>query len=120
MAISAVFFLPMTFMHDVNIIFTLVCMVVFTAFGMGARSVFSSILAFKMRTQINSGGYLAFTNAFAALAAGVMPTLSATIIDTAGYRTLFIIAFVITLLYIAIVAVWSLIHSGKITRHKNK
>ena len=120
MTISAVFFLPMTFMHDVNIIFTLVCMVAFTAFGVGARSVFSSILAFKMRTQINSGGYLAFTNAFAALAAGVMPTLSATIIDTAGYRTLFIIAFAVTLVYIAIVGVWSLTHFGKIARHKNK
>lgn len=120
MIISLCFFLPMTFVHNVNIVLTLVCMVVFIALGSGARQVFSSILAFKMRTQISSGGYLAFTNAFAALAAGVMPTLSATIIDSLGYQVLFIIVFAVGLLYATIVGVWSLMHTGKIARNKNK
>ena len=120
MVVAMVIFVPMLFVHDLNIVLTLVCMVAFTALAAGARQVFSGILAFKMRTQLSSGGYLAYTNAFAALAAGVIPPLAASVIEAEGYRTLFIIAMALSVIYMVIIGVWSLAHTGKIKKFKNK
>ncbi len=120
MVSSIVIFIPMLFVHDLNIVLTLICMVAYTALSMGARQVFSGILAFKMRTQISSGGYLAYTNAFAAVAAGVTPFLAAKVVEFTNYRVLFIIAMCFSAIYMLIIGVWSLMHTGKIRRIKNK
>ena len=96
--ISLIVILPMIFLYKVNILLTLISVVLFIALGTGSRACYGSILAFKMRNQLNSGTYLIATNAAASLAAAVIPPLGGSIIDSSGYSILFLILSVIVLL----------------------
>ena len=104
--VSLLLTLPMIFFYKTNIVLTLVCVVLAIAFGSGSRVCYGSVLAFKMRNEMNSGTYLSATNSVAALTAGIMPPIAGNIIDGSGYQNLFIVlsltillACVLTLLY---------------------
>ena len=100
--LALVFLVPMTFAHNYNIILSIVCLIMFITIASAGRLAYSSILALNMRSQINSGAYLSITNAIASVVAGVVPPLSGMIIDSLGYRTLFIISLAIASLTLLI------------------
>lgn len=106
--IGLVVFSPMLFFYDVNIIFTLVCVVGFIAISSASRLVYLGILAFRMRAHINTGAYLAFLNAIMAVMAGVAPPVAGQIIDSAGYGKLFLLLFIIGVVFIGLLIVASL------------
>ncbi len=117
-AISTAIFLPMIFFYDYNIVITLVCLVLYIAISTGARQVFGGILAFKMRTEVNSGSYLAFQNAFAAVVAGVIPPIAGTIIDATSYGTLFLIVLIVALIFLVVISIWAYLQHRKFTAHR--
>jgi MFS family permease len=116
--IAVGFFIPMIFFYKVNIVLTLVCLVGYLSISSAGRIVYSSILAFKMRSHIHTGSYLAFLNSIAAVVAGLGPTLAGLIIDFTSYGTLFVIVLVIGIVYLGLLAVCS--HMVKSQEKKNQ
>ena len=100
--ISLVVFVPMLFVHDFNIILSIACLLLYITFSSVSRLAYSTIMALNMRSQINTGAYLSSINAVASVVAGVAPPVAGTIIDTLGYRKLFIVIFAVTLLCLLI------------------
>ena len=103
MAIAVISLVPMIFIFDKNVVLSIVLIIIFVTAGTGGRSVFSGILAFKMRTRINSGSYLAAINAMAAVCAGVIPPLAGKVIDAftgvKGYGVTYLITAIIGVIY---------------------
>lgn len=104
----------MIFFFKVNIILTLISVILLLSFGSGSRVTFGSVLALKMRNQVNTGAYLSILNAMASIAAGIMPPIAGTIIDSLGYGTLFIAVALSTI----ISAISLLIYSKKIDKQR--
>jgi fucose permease len=67
-----------------------------------------------MRNQVNTGAYLSILNAMASIAAGIMPPIAGTIIDSLGYGMLFIAVALSTI----ISAISLLIYSKKIDKQR--
>lgn len=105
--IAMVMFAPMIFFYHVSIVLTIVCVVSYIAISTAGRVVYGSILAFKMRANINTGSYLAFMNAIAAVIAGVAPPIAGEIIDTVGYGVLFAIIFAIGVVFMGLLFICS-------------
>ncbi len=106
---SLAFLAPMLFVHDFNIILSIVCLILYITLSSAGRLVYTSILALNMRTQMNTGAYLSAINSIASVIAGVAPPIAGTIIDSIGYRSLFVILFAVgvlcLLIYLAIMIV---------------
>ncbi len=102
--ISTVALVPLIFAFDFNIVLSITLIAIFVTLATGGRAVFTGILAFKMRTQVNSGSYLAAFNAVAAIAAGVVPPMTGEIIDAfagvSGYGMSYLIAVGLSVVYI--------------------
>ena len=100
------------FVYDVNVVLSLVLLILYIGFGSGARASFGGILAFRMRKQINSGSYLASTNAVASVVAGVAPPIAGALIDAfpgiKGYSMLFVVMAGIVLLFIITLVCYSI------------
>lgn len=98
------------FAYSTNIVLVIVLLLLFILLGQGSRTVFGGVLAFKLRDKINSGAYIATTNAVASLAAGIMPPIAGLIIDScsgfSGYGKLF---FVVSVIYLAFILTLSLL-----------
>lgn len=111
-AISTFTVLPMIFIYDLNMILSVILLAVSVATGTGGRAVFGGILAFKMRTRINTGAYTASYNSFAAIMAGVIPPMVGALIDsfdgTVGYMWSYVITFIIGALSMVILLLFSL------------
>jgi len=75
----------LAFFYDVNMYLALALSIAFIVIANGVKAVVLSVMSFRMRKIINSGSYSAISNALASLAAGVAPTISGAIIDTAGW-----------------------------------
>ena len=118
LVVALLILFPMLFFYNVNIILTLVCLVLFIGITNGARQVIGGVLAFKMRTEINSGSFLAFKNAFAAFAAGIIPPIAGSVIETLGYGTLFILVFAVAFIEILIMTIWSIKQQRKFLEHR--
>ena len=114
---SLILIIPMIFFFDKSLLLTIIILGLFICFTASSQSIFLGIFAFKMRRQMNSGGYLAFANAFASLAAGVAPTVAGLIIDNAegvaGYGNLYFILSILTLLGLILMIVWEIGYSIK-------
>ena len=106
--IAMIFFVPMLFFYNVNIVFTIVCVVAFIAICSAGRVVYLGILAFKMRAHVNTGTYLAFLNALMALIAGVAPPIAGLIIDGYSYGHLFWLIFSVGIMFMALMFVASI------------
>jgi len=89
MIIAVIAYLPLVFVFDVNIILTLALIILFIGLASAGRVVLAGVISFKMRSQINTGSYMASTNAMASIAAGVMPTVTGCVIDAYGYQAFF-------------------------------
>lgn len=106
--IAIVLFVPMLFLYESNIVFTIVCLVGFIAISNAGRVPFSSIMSFKMRSYINTGSYLAFLNSIAAIVQAYAPPLAGSIIDSAGYGTLFALILAVGLAFMGLLVVCSI------------
>ena len=100
--LGLVMFLPILFAYDFNIVITIIFLVLNISILTCARCVYLGVMAFKMRSQINTGAYLAFYNAVSAVSAGVAPPIAGKIIDLYGYGTLFFIVLMIALIFLAV------------------
>ena len=119
-SISTVALIPMIFVFDFNVILSVALIAIFVMLGTGGRGVFTGILAFKMRTQVNSGSYLASFNAVAAIAAGVVPPLTGKLIDTfsgnTGFGVSYLVASVLGVIYVACTVLYA-IYYNKTKKH---
>ena len=75
MSILIPLILIITLFYEVNMWLFLVLAVAFVVIANAVKSAVISIMAYKMRNVVNSGGYSAITNAVASVSAGVTPTL---------------------------------------------
>ncbi|MBQ9734889.1 MAG: MFS transporter [Clostridia bacterium] len=108
--------------YDVNIVLTLVIMVITFMTASAQRLVYTSIMAFKMATEVNVGTFTAATNAFASISAGVAPTVAGSIIDAGqgnqGYGTLFIFVLLLCVVMLAFVTLISIYYLNKKRKEK--
>jgi MFS family permease len=100
----------MIFIYDLNMILSVVLLAISVATGTGGRSVFGGILAFKMRTRINTGTYTASLNSFAAIMAGVIPPMVGALIDSfdgsLGYKWSYLVTFIISVICLVVLFVF--------------
>ena len=83
----------------------IILLVAYNLISPGISTVYTSILAFNMRSQINTGSYTAIVNAVAAIMAGVAPPIAGAIIDGGNggnYGIVYIICAIITVVQMAI------------------
>ena len=71
--------------YNRNVFFVLVLIVAFIIIANGVKAIAVSIMAFKMRREMNATSYSAIANALASIAARVTPTLIAKVIDSTGW-----------------------------------
>jgi sugar phosphate permease len=116
--ISLVLILYLIFFYKLNLIATLVVLVLLLNIVNGGRSTIGSILAFKMRNQINAGGFSAISNAFASLGAGIAPTVLGAIMEASGYQVSYITLFGICAVTVALLGVLSIIVSANLRKQK--
>lgn len=115
-AMSIIFVLYMVFFYSFNLIASLVILIILLNIVHGARSIFSSIMAFKIRNQVNSGGYAAIANAFASLGASFAPTIIGAIIESAGWGVSYLTILIINIVLVALLilfGMWSRKHINK-------
>lgn len=97
LVMSIISLLPMLFAYQVNVLLTIICLALFFATSTTSRAINTSIIAFDLRSQINTGTYISILNAMAALMAGVFPPISGNIIEANGYGALFMLIFLTTI-----------------------
>ena len=85
LAISA----AMMFIFEWNLVASIALLAVFIILVKSVTAVYSGVVAFNMRSQINSGSYSALTNSFASLSAGITPTVIGELIERYGYGAQF-------------------------------
>ena len=106
--IAIIVLAPMLFFYSANIVLTIVCVVGFLSIANAGRLTFYSILAFKMRSHINTGSYLAFLNSIAAVVQAVAPPIGGAIIDSVGYGKLFALSVAIGVVFMGLLFISSL------------
>ena len=116
--LALVFALFMVLYYGINMIVSLIVIVVLLNVVHGARNIFSSITAFKMRKQINSGAFCALTNSAASLGAGIAPTIIGAIIDSVGWQMSYLTIFAVDGVIVAILVVLSLIVNANLKKQK--
>ena len=79
--LSLITFVPFIFLYKSNIVVVIILLVAYNLVNPGISTVYTSIVAFNMRSQINTGSYTALVNAVAAIMAGVAPPIAGAIID---------------------------------------
>ena len=89
--------LILAFFYKFNVIFALILTIIFVVLTNGVKSIALSVITFKMRKHINSGAYSAISNATASLAAGITPTIIGGIIDNSGWKTAYLVTFVVAI-----------------------
>lgn len=98
--------LSLAFLYDGSLVVALLLSLLFVVIANGCKAVTLSVMAFRMRKQLNSGAYSAMTNAVASLAAGIAPTVAGAIIDDYGWQanylavTALTVALIVTTLVI--------------------
>lgn len=87
--IPLVLLIAMIFLFDKSIVLSLVCLALIIVVVKSTTTV-TSVAAFNMHYEINTGSFSAFINAGASVAAGVAPTVIGAIIESTGtYRSQF-------------------------------
>lgn len=111
--VSLVGIVLLCFFFTSNIVLSIILVAVYLGATSGGRAVFGGVIAFKMNSVVNSGSYLASSNAIAAFVAGIVPTLIGTIIDNGvgvqGYGTSYYITSIISivnLVFLVAFAIW--------------
>lgn len=108
--------LLLTFFYNANLFVALFLVLAFIILGNGIKAIALSILAFKMKNQLNTAAVSAIANAVASIAAGIASTVMGTIIDFAGWSVAYFFVFVMTALTLIITFIVNL----KVTKSRNK
>jgi sugar phosphate permease len=117
-SISLVLILYLIFFYNLNLIVTLIVLVLLLNIVNGGRNIFSSILAFKMRAQINAGGLAAISNAFSSLGAGFAPTIVGAIIEVSGWQVSYITLFGICAVTVGVLVVLTIMVNNNLRKQK--
>jgi sugar phosphate permease len=89
--------LILAFVYGYNAIVTFVLSVIYIIFVNGVKAIGLSVMAFKLRGEVDTAEYTSITNAVASLAGGVAPTVAGKIIDAEGWRASYFAVFAMTL-----------------------
>ena len=117
-AISIVFAVFLVFFYGFNMIVSLVVIIIMLNLVHGARNIFSSITTFKMRKQLNSGGFAALVNSTASIGAGVAPTIIGAVIDSAGWQVSYITVLALDVVIVSILIVLSFMVNANLKKQK--
>ena len=91
-------------LYSKNIILSLVLVIAVIGLRAASSTVVSSVLAFNMRKQVNTGSYLAAVNSVASLCAGIVPPIIGNLIDLKGYSASYLVALVaMALMFISLI-----------------
>jgi sugar phosphate permease len=97
--------LLLSFLYNVNVIVAFVLSVVFVIVVNGVKAIVLSIIAFKLREEVNTAEYCVISNATASLAGGIAPTVVGSIIDSHGWSVSYLVIFAISLFVFVSIAV---------------
>lgn len=97
--------LLLAFFYKTHVLVALALTIVFVVITNGVKSIFISIITFKMRKQINAGAFSAISNAIASLAAGITPTIIGSIIDSNGWQIAYFVTFGLAIFLTVAIAV---------------
>ena len=116
--LSLIVFLPFTFFFDKSVVLAIILLVIYNVINSGTLVVYTGEMGFNMRSQINTGSYVAIVNAVAAIMAGVIPPITGGIIDASdSYFPVFLIALIISAISACVFFALALI---KLFMNKNK
>ena len=104
-ALSLIPFIPFVFLYNSNVVLVIVLLVLYNLIAPGISTIYVSILAFNMRSQLNTGAYTAIINAVAAVMAGIAPPIAGAIIDGGNggnYGTTYVVCAIITVVQLAL------------------
>ena len=110
---SLPFILYMVLFYDFNVVVSLIVLVIFLNLLYGARVIFSSVVAFKMKDQLNAGAYSALGNAFASFGVSFAPTIVGAIIETSGWAvSYFAIMIMVVVIVLILIALSFIVHAN--------
>ncbi len=102
MAFPSVILIALCFCYSFDMILTLVLAVIMLFFLRGIMNLVCSYFPLKLKDKINSGKLSLIINAFASLMAGVMPFISAIIMEQVGWTWYFIFMAALTVITVLI------------------
>ena len=95
----------LAFLFDLNVFVAISISVFFVVLANGIKFINLSVVALKVRNQVNAGSYTAITNAVASLSAGVTATIIGRIIDVYGWQTMYTVIFILVIVIVALLIV---------------
>ena len=107
------FSLLLAFLYQVNVILYLVLAVIFVVLANGIKSIVLSVVAYKMKSQINVASYCAISNAIASLSAGVTPVLIGAIKDAHGWRAGYFVSFGVIVFSVVLLVIINVLIKNK-------
>ena len=97
--------LLLSFLYDANVILAFALSVVFVIVINGVKSIGLSVMAFKLRNEVNTAEYSVISNATASLAGGIAPTVVGSMIDSWGWSASYLVIFAVALAIFAFVTI---------------
>ena len=107
------FSLLLAFLYQVNVILYLVLAVIFVVLANGIKAIVLSVVAYKMKAQINVASYCAISNAVASLSAGVAPVVIGAIKDAHGWMTGYFVSFGVIVFSIILITIINVLIKNK-------
>ena len=97
--------LLLAFLYNLNVIVAFALSVAFVVLINGVKAIILSVMAFKLRDEVNTAEYSVISNATASLAGGVAPTAVGAIIDYQGWSVSYLVIFAVSLFVALAIAV---------------
>lgn len=99
------FSILLAFFYQVNVILYLVLAVIFVVLANGIKTIVLSVVAYKMKAQINVASYCAISNAIASLSAGITPVVIGAIKDEHGWMAGYFVSFSVIVFCIGLLVI---------------
>lgn len=110
----------LTLLYEKNMILSLVLVIAVISLRTASNTVVSSVLAFNMRKQVNTGSYLAAVNSVASLCAGIVPPIIGNLIDSYPGVQGFSAAYFVALVFMALFLVSQIILTVYFNKQQRK
>jgi sugar phosphate permease len=107
------FSLLLAFFYQVNVILYLVLAVIFVVLANGIKAIVLSVVAYKMKSQINVASYCAISNAVASLSAGITPVVIGAIKDAHGWMAGYFVSFGVIVFSIILITIINVLIKNK-------
>lgn len=89
--------LLLSFVYDSVLLVAFVISAAFVVLINGVKAISLSVMAFKLRNEVNTAEYSVIVNATASLAGGIAPTVAGKIIDNGGWSAYYLAIFAVCL-----------------------